>query len=114
MSVSATQMPWLAVIARPLPDQTATKAVAQNPVLAVQPVPDNPTAHVMPQWSGLPAKTATPLLPTGTSDAPEALIPDLFFPDPLPGLPKIDPPAPKADYPAALIILSGSAHGKLG
>jgi hypothetical protein len=107
MSISAILKPWHVVAARPQPDPTAPETVDQKPVLVVQPVPDNPTAHIMPQWAGLPAKAALPV----TKVASNAPMPDLHFPDPLPDLPKIDPPAPKADYPAALGILSGSTAG---
>jgi hypothetical protein len=114
MSVSAIQMPWLAGNTRLQPDVIPARVADQKPVLVVQPIPENPTAQAQPQWPGYPQKAPLPAA-KGTAPAAEtAALPDIYFPDPLPDLPKIDTPAPKADYPAALEILGGSAKPKLG
>jgi hypothetical protein len=111
MSVSAIHMPWLAVNARPQPDKPAAPVSDQNPVVAVQPLPDNPAQHIQRQRDGRNPNEARPATQSGP---PKPMMPDLHFPDPLPDLPKIDAPTPKAGYPAALGILGGSAKGKLG
>jgi hypothetical protein len=111
MSVSAIHMPWLAVNARPQPEKSAASVFDQKSVVVVQPLPDNPAQHVQLQRGGPDPDGARPATQSG---APKPAMPDLHFPDPLPDLPKIDAPTPKAGYPAALGILGGSAKGKLG
>jgi hypothetical protein len=113
MSVSVIQMPWSGVTARPHPDAAPVRVADLKPVIVVQPIPDNPTAQPQPHWAGYPQKALSVAGPA-TPGTPQNALPDLFFPDPLPELPKIDMPAPKTAYPAALDILGGSAKGKLG
>ncbi len=114
MIISAIQTPWHGVTAKPQPDHPARLAAQQIPVRAVQPLPANPAGHVQPQWVAPPPKPPLSATKATMGEAAKAPMPDLHFPDPLPELPKIDPPVPKADYPAALGILTGSAQGKLG
>lgn len=111
MIISAIQTPWPGVTAKPQPEHPAGRVAEPNPLRAVQPLPANPAGQVQPQWAG-PQQNTPPM--TARGEAAKPPMPDLHFPDPLPELPKIDPPAPKADYPAALGILAGSAQGKLG
>jgi hypothetical protein len=111
MSVSAVRLPWLAVNARPLPEKPAMSVPGQKAVVVVQSLPDNSAHRVQPQWVGHDPHGALPAAQAGTA---RPAMPDLHFPDPLPDLPKIDRPVPKAGYPAARGILGGSANGKLG
>jgi hypothetical protein len=108
MSVSATQIPWPAVNARPQPERPIDPVADRKAEAVLQPLPDNPAQHIQPQRRGRDPKVQV------QGDPPKPVMPDLHFPDPLPGLPKIDTPAPKSGYSAALGILGRSAKGELG
>ena len=104
MSVSAIQMPLLPASPKSQPVvATAQNGTPVTPIKAVQPVSDHPMPQMQQHAAGQPPQTAPA----------KAAMPDLYFPDPLPDLPKIDPPAPKTNYPAALQIIGGSARDKL-
>lgn len=84
-------------------DRAASPAAEAQPI-PVAPLPPAPAAPASPRHPALYGQMQTPRKAPAEANA----VPALHFPDPLPELPKIDPPPRHADYHGILTILRGT------